>query len=51
MARTDLPKGFGGWQAIDSTPQEASESKFQVSFHKYVVSNLTLAQSFSRRND
>ena len=25
MARPDLPSGFGGWQAIDATPQEASD--------------------------
>jgi len=25
MARPDLPKGYGGWQAIDATPQEASD--------------------------
>lgn len=25
MARPDLPKGYGGWQAIDATPQETSE--------------------------
>ena len=25
MARKDLPKGYGGWQAIDATPQEASD--------------------------
>jgi len=25
MTRADLPAGYGGWQAIDSTPQEASE--------------------------
>lgn len=24
MARPDLPPGFGGWQAIDATPQETS---------------------------
>lgn len=24
MARTDLSKGFGGWQALDATPQEES---------------------------
>lgn len=24
MARPDLPSGFGGWQALDSTPQEES---------------------------
>lgn len=24
MARPDLPKGYGGWQAIDATPQETS---------------------------
>lgn len=25
MARPDLPKGYGGWQVIDSTPQEKSD--------------------------
>ena len=24
MARPDLPKGFGGWQVLDATPQEES---------------------------
>ncbi|XP_045202476.2 protein-glutamine gamma-glutamyltransferase K-like [Mercenaria mercenaria] len=24
MARPDLPRGYGGWQAIDATPQETS---------------------------
>ncbi|GFO23757.1 hemocyte protein-glutamine gamma-glutamyltransferase-like [Plakobranchus ocellatus] len=28
MARPDLPKGFGGWQAIDATPQELSDGVF-----------------------
>jgi len=27
MARPDLPKGYGGWQAIDATPQETSDGK------------------------
>ena len=27
MSRPDLPKGYGGWQAIDSTPQELSQCK------------------------
>ena len=27
MARPDLPAGYGGWQVIDATPQEASDSK------------------------
>lgn len=27
MSRPDLPPGYGGWQAIDATPQEASDSK------------------------
>lgn len=27
MARPDLPSGYGGWQAIDATPQEASDGK------------------------
>lgn len=25
MARPDLPMGYGGWQAVDATPQEQSE--------------------------
>ncbi|NXC52007.1 TGM4 glutamyltransferase, partial [Aleadryas rufinucha] len=29
MKRTDLPEGFNGWQAIDSTPQEQSQGLFQ----------------------
>jgi len=28
MARPDLPAGFGGWQAVDSTPQERSDGTF-----------------------
>lgn len=24
MKRPDLPEGFGGWQAVDATPQELS---------------------------
>ncbi|CAH1779163.1 unnamed protein product [Owenia fusiformis] len=28
MARPDLPTGFGGWQAIDATPQETSDGVF-----------------------
>jgi len=30
MARPDLPKGYGGWQAVDSTPQEVSLGLFQT---------------------
>ncbi|KAK7079820.1 hypothetical protein SK128_021525 [Halocaridina rubra] len=29
MARPDLPPGYGGWQAIDATPQEESDHKMQ----------------------
>lgn len=29
MARPDLPSGYGGWQAIDATPQETSSGFFQ----------------------
>ncbi|KFQ41231.1 Protein-glutamine gamma-glutamyltransferase 4, partial [Mesitornis unicolor] len=29
MKRKDLPEGFDGWQAIDSTPQEQSQGIFQ----------------------
>ncbi|KAM7012000.1 protein-glutamine gamma-glutamyltransferase K-like [Tautogolabrus adspersus] len=29
MARPDLPVGNGGWQAVDSTPQETSQGTFR----------------------
>ncbi|XP_078687728.1 coagulation factor XIII A chain-like isoform X1 [Branchiostoma floridae x Branchiostoma belcheri] len=29
MARPDLPEGYGGWQALDATPQELSDGKSQ----------------------
>nr|XP_061795153.1 protein-glutamine gamma-glutamyltransferase K-like [Nerophis lumbriciformis] len=29
MARPDLPNGHGGWQAVDSTPQETSQGTFR----------------------
>ncbi|XP_060805522.1 hemocyte protein-glutamine gamma-glutamyltransferase [Amyelois transitella] len=29
MARPDLPAGYGGWQAIDATPQETSSGVYQ----------------------
>ncbi|NWZ37744.1 TGM4 glutamyltransferase, partial [Brachypodius atriceps] len=29
MKRTDVPNGFDGWQAIDATPQEQSQGRFQ----------------------
>ncbi|XP_053404043.1 hemocyte protein-glutamine gamma-glutamyltransferase-like isoform X2 [Mercenaria mercenaria] len=28
MARPELPKGYGGWQAIDATPQETSDGLY-----------------------
>ncbi|CAG0922034.1 unnamed protein product [Notodromas monacha] len=30
MTRPDLPQGYGGWQVIDSTPQEQSDSIYQL---------------------
>lgn len=30
MQRPDLPDGYGGWQAIDATPQEKSMGLFQL---------------------
>ncbi|XP_015109544.1 hemocyte protein-glutamine gamma-glutamyltransferase [Diachasma alloeum] len=29
MSRPDLPRGYGGWQAIDGTPQEQSEGLYR----------------------
>ena len=30
MARPDLPLGYGGWQAVDATPQERSDGKYEI---------------------
>lgn len=29
MTRPDLPKGYGGWQAVDGTPQEESNGVYR----------------------
>ncbi|XP_059211111.1 coagulation factor XIII A chain [Centropristis striata] len=29
MSRPDLPAGFGGWQAVDATPQETSDGLYR----------------------
>ncbi|KDR16648.1 Hemocyte protein-glutamine gamma-glutamyltransferase, partial [Zootermopsis nevadensis] len=29
MSRPDLPSGYGGWQVIDATPQEASDALYR----------------------
>ena len=36
MARPDLPTGFGGWQAIDATPQETSDGELSSTFTSYM---------------
>ncbi|MEE6465161.1 hypothetical protein FKM82_006470 [Ascaphus truei] len=48
MTRPDLPVGFGGWQAVDATPQETSDGMFNVVLlgvqaikHGHVCSSLT----------
>lgn len=30
MSRPDLPPGYGGWQVIDATPQETSDSIYRT---------------------
>ena len=30
MARPDLVAGYGGWQVVDSTPQERSNGKYRL---------------------
>uniref|UniRef100_A0A914WEB6 Transglutaminase-like domain-containing protein n=1 Tax=Plectus sambesii TaxID=2011161 RepID=A0A914WEB6_9BILA len=30
MARPDLPEGYGGWQAVDATPQEKSDALYRA---------------------
>lgn len=47
MARPDLPqKSFGGWQAIDATPQEKSEGVFQCGPASVAAVKLGLQLSF-----
>ncbi len=36
MTRPDLPKGYGGWQAIDATPQERSNGYNKCFKHKVI---------------
>lgn len=47
MKRPDLPVGFGGWQAVDSTPQENSDGKtassLRDSFHCDLYFAVTVA--------
>ena len=42
MARPDLPKGFGGWQVIDATPQEESMSKHLNKIFQKILKMATL---------
>ena len=37
MTRPDLPVGFGGWQVVDSTPQENSDGKATSSLGEIVA--------------
>lgn len=37
MSRPDLPNGYGGWQIMDATPQEESDSKYMCNFKKKEV--------------
>ena len=32
MARPDIAPGYGGWQAVDATPQERSKGKRDVCY-------------------
>ncbi|CAL4095081.1 unnamed protein product [Meganyctiphanes norvegica] len=40
MARRDLPDGYGGWQAIDATPQERSKGIYQCGPASHVAIQL-----------
>ena len=48
MARPDLPPGYGGWQAIDATPQETSDGKFTLLSSSVKNSAASSANSFFR---
>lgn len=37
MTRPDLPAGFGGWQAVDATPQETSDGICLFSYLMFQV--------------
>ncbi|XP_074058210.1 coagulation factor XIII A chain [Macrotis lagotis] len=48
MTRTDLPVGFGGWQVVDSTPQENSDGKLKPlcgCFLIYIETNVLVTKS------
>ena len=52
MARPDLPKGYGGWQAIDATPQELSQCKIiyecAMGFFKSPFSTILIGVMFTK---
>lgn len=56
MTRPDLPAGFGGWQAVDATPQETSDGNCWFSYflvlswgknHLQIKSRITLVKVVS----
>ena len=57
MARPDVVPGYGGWQAVDATPQERSKGKRDCEGGRRLLSNVPrlfrdrvlTAQAFSCR--
>jgi hypothetical protein len=43
MSRPDLPNGYGGWQAVDATPQELSDSKYDKVYNMRFINCSLLA--------
>lgn len=39
MSRPDLPQGFGGWQAVDATPQETSDGEVFIHTSMYACTH------------
>lgn len=48
MDRPDLAKGYGGWQSIDGTPQETSDSKESWHFFLSTTNAVDRISSISR---
>ena len=48
MARPDLSPGYGGWQAVDATPQELSRGKVKFDCQDYVLPEVYLNKSYHK---
>ena len=50
MSRPDLPPGYGGWQAVDATPQETSEGMSNYTLCPCVVKTAESSLNYFANN-